>query len=575
MTGRRGAPARRGAGLPRASGRRRTLLHACLLALLLPAAHAQTRTVEILNADLVTVETDSAGTVRRLDGNVRLRQDTTLLSARSAVYDEARSTVTLRGGVRVVSGRNTLTAEDVLYRSDTRVAEATSSVRVDDGVSTLLAPAATHDTRTEVSTFSGGGRILHRGAVITSPEGTYSAGTRVARMSGPVRLVDSTGVLTAARGTYDARVQRADFAGSVRLRQPDARLHADSLVYFRRTERARAYGRVVLERIGEGRAGGGARAAPADSSRRSFLFGEEMLTDGPAGTAQARGETRTGVPPRDPLLVTLQGRADGGVDSTLTRAPRLDALRTVAGADTVQTLVAWGAPGEGTPGTGERAPGTGAVRLVDARLAAVADSAHLNRRPAPGGTVDRLGLFGAARPSAWADGAQLTGDTLTVASRAGRVDTLLVVGRAFSARVDSAVGRVQQIAGGRMQAFFVGDSLRRLAVWPTAEAFTYRADGPETARRLAGADRLSADSLAIVIAGGEVREVRGYGGIAGTTYGPRIVPDARLPGYAFTPDAAPTRAAVLDVDGWEAAWLAAFGPTPDALRPPDDRPPDP
>ena len=560
MTGRRGAPARRGAGLPRASGRRRTLLHACLLALLLPAAHAQTRTVEILNADLVTVETDSAGTVRRLDGNVRLRQDTTLLSARSAVYDEARSTVTLRGGVRVVSGRNTLTAEQVLYRSDTRVAEATTGVRVDDGVSTLLAPAATHDTRSEVSTFSGGGRILHRGAVITSPEGTYSAGTRVARMSGPVRLVDSTSVLTAARGTYDARVQRADFAGTVRLARPDARLHADSLVYFRRTERARAFGQVALERIGEGReTGARAGEAPADSSRRTFLFGEELLTDAQAGTAQARGETRAGRPPRDPLLVTLQGRADGGVDTPLVRAPRLDALRTVAGADTVQTLVAWAAPGDAAPG---------AVRLVDARLAAVADSAHLVRRPLPtGGTADRLGLFGAARPSAWADGAQLTGDTLTVASRAGRVDTLLVVGRAFSARVDSTVGRVQQIAGGRMQAFFVGDSLRRLAVWPTAEALTYRAEGPETARRLAGADRLSADSLAIVIAGGTVREVRGYGGIAGTTYGPRIVPDARLPGYTFTPEAAPTRAAVLDADGWEAAWLAEFGPPTEALRP--------
>ena len=546
----------------------RAVLHAVILALLVPAAAAQTRTVEILNADLVTVETDSAGIVRRLDGNVRLRQDTTLLSARAAVYDEARNTVTLRGGVRVVSGRNTLTAEEVLYRSDTRVAEATTSVRVDDGVSTLLAPEATHDTRTEVSTFSGGGRILHRGAVITSPAGTYSAGTRVARMSGPVRLVDSTSVLTAARGTYDARVQRADFAGAVRLARPDARLHADSLVYFRRTERARAYGQVALERIGEGReAGTRAGEAPADSSRRTFLFGEELLTDGQAETAQARGETRSGRPRRDPLLVTLQGRADGGVDTTLVRAPRLDALRTVfrtaAGADTVQTLVAWAAPGDGTPGEAS-------VRLVDARLAAVADSAHLDRRPLrDGGTADRLGLFGTARPSAWADGAQLTGDTLTVASRAGRVDTLLVVGRAFSARVDSTVGRVQQIAGGRMQAFFEGDSLRRLAVWPTAEAFTYRSEGPETARRLAGADRLSADSLAIVLAGGVVREVRGYGGIAGTTYGPRIVPDARLPGYTFTPDAAPTRAALLDADGWEAAWLAAFGPTAEALRPPD------
>ena len=529
-------------------------------------AAAQTRTVDILNADLVTVESDSAGVIRRLDGNVRLRQDTTLLSARSAVYDERLAQVTLRGGVRVVSGRNTLTAEEVLYHSDTRVAEATTAVRVEDGESVLLAPRMSHDTQTEVSTFSGGGRILHRGAVITSPAGTYSAGTRTARLTGPVRLVDSTSVLTADRGTYDARIQRDAVAGSVRLRRPDSRLAADSLVYFRRTERARAYGEAALERIGTGRSPGGrAGAAPADSSQRTFLFGEELIYDGQAETAQARGETAapSGDTPRDPLLVSLRGRDDGGVDTTLVRAPRLDAARRVARGDTTTVLTAWGG-----------------ARVVDGRLVAVADSVRLTRRsPGGGEAVDRLGLFGRARPSVWASGAQLTGDTLLVTSRAGRPDTLLVIGGAFSARVDSTVGRVQQLAGGRMQAFFEGDeadgtsALRRLAVWPTAEAFTFRAEGTGAAARLAGADRLSADSLAVLFERGKIREVRGYGGVAGTAYGPRIVPEGtRLAGYTFTPEAAPTRAAVLDTSGWEARWLADYGPPPEALRPPSDPP---
>ena len=524
------------------------------------ASSAQTRTVEILNADLVSVTQDSSGVVRRLDGNVRLRQDTTALSARSAVYDEARSEVVLRGDVRIVSGRNTLTAAEVVYRSDTRVAEARSGVRVADDRSVLTAPNVTHDTRTEVSTFSGGGRITHRGSVITSPAGTYASGPQIASLSGPVLLVDSTGTVAAARGTYDARVQRADFAGTVRLRRPDVRLAADSLVYFRRTERARAYGRVALERIGSGRTAAEVRrgAAPADSSRRTFLFGEQLLYDGRTEAAQARG-----VAGRDPLLVTLAGRPDGGVDTTLVRAPRLDAARRVARGDTTTVLTAWGG-----------------ARVVDGRLVAVADSVRLTRR-APGGgeAVDRLGLFGRARPSVWASGAQLTGDTLFVTSRAGRPDTLLVIGGAFSARVDSTVGRVQQLAGGRMQAFFEGDeadgtsALRRLAVWPTAEAFTFRAEGTGAAARLAGADRLSADSLAVFFERGKIREVRGYGGVAGTAYGPRIVPEGtRLAGYTFTPEAAPTRAAVLDMSGWEARWLADYGPPPEALRPPSDPP---
>ena len=43
----------------------------------------------------MTVQSDSNGVVRRLEGGVRLRQDTTALSARSVVIDEARSFVTM------------------------------------------------------------------------------------------------------------------------------------------------------------------------------------------------------------------------------------------------------------------------------------------------------------------------------------------------------------------------------------------------------------------------------------------------------------------------------------------------
>ena len=203
------------------------------------AASAQTRTVEILNADLVTVEADSLGVVRRLDGNVRLRQDTTLLSARSAVYDERASLVTLRGGVRVVSGRNTLTAETVLYHSDTRVAEAQTGVRVTDGESVLTAPAdrARHADR--------GLDVLGRRPHPLARRDHHVARGHVqlghARRAplGPIPLVDSAAVLTAARGTYDAGIQRADVAGTVRLRRPDTRL-ARRLARLLPADRARA-----------------------------------------------------------------------------------------------------------------------------------------------------------------------------------------------------------------------------------------------------------------------------------------------------------------------------------------------
>lgn len=515
------------------------------------AAAAQTRRVEILSGDYTETTVDSAGTVRRITGNVHLRQDTTdFFADRAVVYDD-EGRATLSGAVRIISGPDTLTAAEVAYNSDTKVASAEGAVRVADEESVLLAPVLTFNRQTEVSAFSGGGRLLHQGAVLTAPSGTYSSARRFAQLEGPVRLEDSTGVLTAARGTYDARVRRADFAGDVRLRRPDARLDADSVVYFRRTERARAYRRVVLERIGEGQRVDGQPAAPADSSRRTFLFGDALLYDGQVETAAVWG-----TPDLDPLLLVLRADSTGRVDTTLARAPQIDAARLVEGADTLQTLTA-----------------VGGARLWDGRIAAVADSVRFVRQPgADGEPVDRLGLFGSTRPSVWADGAQLTGDSLFARSRDGAVDSLRVLGAAFAARLDSTLGRLQQIAGRQMLARFDGDALRRLSVWPNAQVVYYTAtdDG-----RLDGAYQLAQDSLAFRFQGGELREISGYGALQGEATPPAQAADPRLPGFAFRPEGGPTRAVLLDPEGWEAAWLEAFGPPAEWLRPPtgDGAPP--
>ena len=542
------------------------------------APSAQTRLVEILNADVVDVTVDTFGTVRTLSGNVRLRQDTTFLRSRRAVYYETQGEVVMDGAVRIISGRDTLTAEQVTYDSGTKTARASGDVRVGDGESVLHAPLTVYDSRAERSAFEGGGRIEHQGAVLTSPSGTYSSARRVAEFDGPVTLRDSAGVLEAERGTYDARVQRADFWGRVRLRRADAALDADSVVYFRRTERARAFGRVVLERVGDGGLEGD--AAPADSSRWSFLFGETLVFDGQAETASARGEpAAAGRPGRDPLLLILRTDSTGRVDSTLARAPRIDASRVAVGRDTLEVVVA-----------------AGGARLWERRLAAVADSARFVRTPAaleaapalegvpvleadppprdsaasglegdraplPHDSLDldRLVLLGSRRPSVWADGSQLTGDSLTATARDGTVESLDVWGRAFAARLDSTLGRLQQIAGGQMAGAFEGDALRRLDVWPNAQALYFRAT-PEGL--LGGADQVSADSLVFRFEGGDLRGISGYRGIAGTTYGPGNVPQAlRLPGFAYDPNGAPAREQLLG-DGWEVGWLDAFGPLP-------------
>lgn len=548
----------------------RAVLCAALALVALAAARpaaAQTRLVVIEFADQVSSETDARGTVRRLSGGVRLRSDDTRLTADRAVHFVERGEVLLEGRVRIITGTDTLTAARVAYDANTREAVATGNVRIGDGVSVLFAPRASYNSATETAAFSGGGRLLHRGAVLTAPAGTYSTARRVAETDGPVKLADSTGTLQAARGRYDANLQRADFAGTVRLRRSDARLDADSVVYFRRTERARAYGRAALERFGAEREIRRVDpGTPPDRSRRTILFGDVLVFDGQAETASARG-----TPARDPLLVLLRTDSLGRTDTTLARAARLDAAQRERallpdGGATAQGLVPPD-PAQAPRLREQTLVAAGGVRFAQPRLAAVADSVAFVRLEQDGAPPrDRLALYGAARrPSLWYDGAQLSADSLFAFATAEQADTLRAFGRAFAARPDSALGRVQQIRGDLMLALLRDEALHRLSVWPRAEAFTFRAD-PEGL--LAGADRLAADSLVFRFEDGDLRQVRGDRDIEGTTFGPANVPDdLRLEGYVFTPSRRPAPEALLDPDGWEAAWLRARAAEDDEAPP--------
>jgi len=504
------------------------------------SAGAQVRIVEILNADLIEVTEDSTGTVRRMTGNVRLRQDTTWIRADRVIEYERQRLYLLSGSVRIISGRDTLTARTVTYDANTKVSIAEGSVRVGNGESTLYAPSTRYDSRAEVSAFEGGGRILNEGAILVAPSGTYDSPRRFARLDGPVSLQDSTGTLYAARGTYDARVQRADFAGDVRLYRPDARMHADSVVYFRRTERARAYGRVVLQRLGEGGSIERVGQAPSDSSARTLLFGEELLFDGQEDLAQVRGSET-----RDPLLLLLKADSTGRVDTTLARAPRLDVLEEIT--DSGDTLRVLGA--------------AGGARLTQRELAARADSVRLVRNEGRAGepSRDRFGFYGAERPRVWADGSQLTADTLLASARGGAIDTVFAIGAPFAATLDSTLGRVQQLKGRRMRVLFDQNRVRQLDVWPNAEAIYHLDDGNG---QLGSVIELTSDSLSFGFVDGEVRGVFGSTGNQGTqTAGNLVTGRKRLGGFAFSPRDAPTSESVLDPDGWEAEWLRAYGPS--------------
>lgn len=503
----------------------------------------ETRVVTIVNADSVSGSVVNGERLRTLVGNVYLIQDSTDLRANRATQFLDRDEILFEGNVEIADDLDTLNAEQVRYDSQTRVGRAEGDVRLADDEAELFSNSVTYFRSAKRAEFDEPVRLVERegGAVLTSLRGTYFTGRKEALFEDDVRLVDSVTVLTSARGRYGTEDQRADFFDTVRLQHDQStRLEADTLIHFRDTGVSRARGNVMVERFG-----GRDDAAPddtaevaADTTRRTLLFGGEVLHDEPARYSRVE---------IDPLLVRLQTDSTGATDTLIVRAQLLEASQP----DSL----------DGRPpppgGAFQRLIARRDVRLLGPSLAAVADSAVFDRiefdstRTEP--VRDEVRLF--REPVGWLNArgsavvTEISGDSIRVTARDEAVDSVRVVGNTFAARPDSVLGRINQIRGRQMLALFADDSLRWMKVWPAAEAIYFRADEED---RLEGAVRFSADSLAFRFDGDDLQRVQGVRGIEGTYYDAGLVPNPlRLDGFRYAPERRPTRARLLADDPFE------------------------
>jgi len=442
----------------------------------------QTREV-IIGADLLEREVVDGENVRRLVGNVTLRQEDTRLWARRATQFPNRRDILFTGEVLVVERGDSLRADSVLYNERTKVGRARGNVRLSDGDVIVYAPSGLYFTREKRAQFTEG-----------------------------VTLIDSSATLRSREGEYWSDDKRAEFYGDVVLDEDRTHLEADSVSYFRETDVSIARGRVFIEHLGEEEEVE-AEAEP-DSLSRTLLFGDRAYNDEMASFSRMEGR---------PLLVQLRSDSTGSeVDTLLIRAVQLDVSRS----DSLRRLVA-----------------IDSVRIWQSDLAAVADSVVYDRLTSEDDSVhEEVRLF--RDPLAWFKTNQVSGDTLLIDARAGSVDTLLMRNNAFVARMDTSLERVQQLKGRHLTALFRNDSLQTLSIGPQAEAINFLGDENDEP---AGAVKMSADRITFYFEGDEASRISAVRDPESTYYSEDLLPqEFSLDGYQWLPERRPTREGLLE-----------------------------
>ena len=172
------------------------------------------------------------------------------------------------------------------------------------------------------------------------------------------------------------------------------------------------------------------------------------------------------------------------------------------------------------------------VRLYKSDLQAVADSLYY------GYPDSMMRFFG--RPMIWAQGSQLTADTIFMQIRHEQLDNMLMVHNAFLVNTQLDSSKYNQIKGRRITGFFTDNQLERLFIDGNAESIYYNVDEEKQAFTDMYHNRSS--RIKITLDSNAISQFIPISGVDGKVYPIRLVPREAeiLEGFIWKPGDRPT-----------------------------------
>lgn len=168
--------------------------------------------VEIIKADSLVGQNTPFISVRRLMGNVALRQATTLLYCNLAILNETTNILEAYGKVKIIQADTvTITGDTAYYFGNDRKAKINGRVKLDDKTILLTTNKLDYDLNSNVAYYNTGGKVVDKKSVLTSKEAYYNTVTKLVNFKTNVKVLDKEGNLTADSLHYSTLSKEAYF----------------------------------------------------------------------------------------------------------------------------------------------------------------------------------------------------------------------------------------------------------------------------------------------------------------------------------------------------------------------------
>lgn len=317
----------------------------------------------------------------------------------------------LLGNVILSTEEMTLEADSV-YQFVGRNRLQGFNVQIETEEETIWADTLFHNTRTEYSELRGRVIVLSEASTVFSQAIDVDMPADVAILNNPMRFEDEQGTLLAESGLYYQAIDSAAFRGNVQLADTTQYIEADSLFMNRAADLYEMFGRVYA----------------IEYEDKVTFSGDYLLADS-TGYRLLTGD--------DAWLMEV---SESEADTTHLLAREIELTES----DTLNTMDAYSD-----------------VRIWSTRFAAIADTAQYR---------DDIDLFMLrSNPILWQSNIQLTGPVIEAHMEDEDIRFLSSYTRPIAVQEDTLTGRLHQMTGDTLNAWFTDGVVDRIRVFNDSE----------------------------------------------------------------------------------------------------------
>jgi lipopolysaccharide assembly outer membrane protein LptD (OstA) len=416
------------------------------------------KTVEILSSNEMEFIKRDEGDLKKLTGNVILKQGDVMMYCDSAYFNDGINTVEAFGNVKVKQGDSiTLYCRHLLYNGNEKLMHANQKVRLEKGRSTLLSDNLDYDLKQHKGWYVNGGKLINDSTLLISKFGYYYAESGDAFFKEKVKVTNPHYSLIADTFQYNVRTNTNYFLGATNITTDSTKVFCEGGYYALNTGESRFINHAHINTNHQD-----VKADTIDFNQKTKMgaaFGNVSFYDSlqkiliHSGEAHFNSATNYLKTFRSPQLQTilsndtLRIKADTLIS---TNSKKFDS--TISKNDTAdkKILLAFHH-----------------VKMYSKKFQAVCDSSRYS-------FVDSSFVL-YHQPVLWVDSNQLSGDTIQIFTKYNKIEHLVLTQNAM---IVSRIHRrlFNQVAGRLIDGYFANNELSDMYVNGNAESVYFSAD---------------------------------------------------------------------------------------------------